>query len=188
MQRQFRLCAVIWTAAWTVILSSLTSSTTGLKPTTEEITEIAAVLVREGEIKDSFQTYVNPHKPIPPEITELTGISDETVADAPDLPEALDKFFAFMGDRVLVAHNAGFDLSFLKAACKKLDIEREFTYIDTLEMSRIMLPHLSRFKLNILAKELQVVVRASPRKRRCRRAWTYLGQTARQAQTRAARE
>lgn len=130
--------------------------TTGLKPTTEEITEIAAVLVREGEIKDSFQTYVNPHKPIPPEITELTGISDETVADAPDLPEALDKFFAFMGDRVLVAHNAGFDLSFLKAACKKLDIEREFTYIDTLEMSRIMLPHLSRFKLNILAKELQV--------------------------------
>lgn len=130
--------------------------TTGLKPATEEITEIAAVLVREGEIKDSFQTYVNPHKPIPPEITELTGISDETVADAPELPEALDKFFAFMGDRVLVAHNAGFDLSFLKAACKKLDIEREFTYIDTLEMSRIMLPHLSRFKLNILAKELQV--------------------------------
>ncbi len=130
--------------------------TTGLKPATEEITEIAAVLVREGEIKDSFQTYVNPHKPIPPEITELTGISDETVADAPDLREALDKFFAFMGDRVLVAHNAGFDLSFLKAACKKLDIEREFTYIDTLEMSRIMLPHLSRFKLNILAKELQV--------------------------------
>lgn len=130
--------------------------TTGLKPATEEITEIAAVLVREGEIKDSFQTYVNPHKPIPPEITELTGISDETVADAPDLPEALDKFFAFMGDRVLVAHNAGFDLSFLKAACKKLEIEREFTYIDTLEMSRIMLPHLSRFKLNILAKELQV--------------------------------
>lgn len=130
--------------------------TTGLKPATEKITEIAAVLVREGEIKDSFQTYVNPHKPIPPEITELTGISDETVADAPDLPEALDKFFAFMGDRVLVAHNAGFDLSFLKAACKKLDIEREFTYIDTLEMSRIMLPHLSRFKLNILAKELQV--------------------------------
>ncbi len=130
--------------------------TTGLKPATEEITEIAAVLVREGEIRDSFQTYVNPHKPIPPEITELTGISDETVADAPDLPEALDKFFAFLGDRVLVAHNAGFDLSFLKAACKRLEIEREFTYIDTLEMSRIMLPHLNRFKLNILAKELQV--------------------------------
>ena len=130
--------------------------TTGLKPTTEEITEIAAVLVREGEIRDSFQTYVNPHKPISPEITELTGISDETVADAPDLPEALDKFFAFLGDRVLVAHNAGFDLSFLKAACKRLEIEREFTYIDTLEMSRIMLPHLNRFKLNILAKELQV--------------------------------
>ena len=130
--------------------------TTGLKPQTEEITEIAAVLVCEGEIKDSFQTYVNPHKPIPPEITELTGISDETVADAPELSEAIARFFDFMGDRVLVAHNAGFDLSFLKAACRKLGIEREFTYIDTLEMSRILLPNLSRYKLNILAKELAV--------------------------------
>lgn len=130
--------------------------TTGLKPATEEITEIAAVLVREGEIRDSFQTYVNPHKPIPPEITELTGISDETVADAPDLPEALEQFFAFAGDRVLVAHNAGFDLAFLKEACKRLSIDRTFTYIDTLELSRIMLPHLNRFKLNVLAKELQV--------------------------------
>ena len=130
--------------------------TTGLKPQTEEITEIAAVLVCEGEIKDSFQTYVNPHKPIPPEITELTGISDETVADAPELSEAIARFFDFMGERVLVAHNAGFDLSFLKAACRKLGIEREFTYIDTLEMSRILLPNLSRYKLNILAKELAV--------------------------------
>ena len=74
----------------------------------------------------------------------------------PTCPKRWTSSLRCMGDRVLVAHNAGFDLSFLKAACKKLDIEREFTYIDTLEMSRIMLPHLSRFKLNILAKELQV--------------------------------
>ena len=130
--------------------------TTGLKPATEEITEIAAVLVRGGEIKDSFQTYVNPHKPIPAEITDLTGITDEMVASAPDLPEALERFFAFSGERVLVAHNAGFDLSFLKAACRKLAIERTFTYIDTLEMSRILLPDLSRYKLNVLAKHLAV--------------------------------
>ena len=130
--------------------------TTGLKPTTEEITEIAAVLVRDGEIRDSFQTYVNPHKPIPPEITELTGISDDTVRDAPELSDAIARFLEFAGNRVLVAHNAGFDMSFLKAACSRLSIEREFTYIDTLDLSRILLSHLNRFKLNILAKELQV--------------------------------
>lgn len=71
--------------------------TTGLKPATEEITEIAAVLVRDGQIIDSFQTYVNPHKHIPAEITELTGISDETVAGAPELSEAGPKFLAFGG-------------------------------------------------------------------------------------------
>ena len=132
--------------------------TTGLNPANEEITEIAAVRMVEGEIRDSFQTYVNPHKPIPAEITELTGISDEIVADAPDLDEAVPKFLAWAGEGQypLVAHNAGFDMGFLRTACKRLGIEREFTSIDTLEMSRLMLPHLHKFKLNILAKELQV--------------------------------
>lgn len=130
--------------------------TTGLKPSTEEITEIAAVLVRDGQIIDSFQTYVNPHKPIPPEITELTGISDETVRDAPDLADAVPRFLEFAGERPLIAHNAGFDMSFLNAATKRLGIERAFTSIDTLEMSRILLPHLNKHKLNVLAKELAV--------------------------------
>ncbi len=132
--------------------------TTGLNPASEEITEIAAVRVVEGEIRDSFQTYVNPHKPIPLEITELTGISDETVADAPDLDKAVPEFLAWAGEGQypLVAHNAGFDMGFLRTACQRLGIEREFTSIDTLEMSRLMLPHMHKFKLNILAKELQV--------------------------------
>lgn len=132
--------------------------TTGLNPASEEITEIAAVRVVEGEIRDSFQTYVNPHKPIPPEITELTGISDETVADAPDLDKAVPEFLAWAGEGQypLVAHNAGFDMGFLRTACQRLGIEREFTSIDTLEMSRLMLPHMHKFKLNILAKELKV--------------------------------
>ena len=132
--------------------------TTGLNPASEEITEIAAVRVVEGEIRDSFQTYVNPHKPIPAEITELTGISDETVADAPDLDKAVPEFLAWAGEGryPLVAHNAGFDMGFLRTACQRLGIEREFTSIDTLEMSRLMLPHMHKFKLNILAKELQV--------------------------------
>lgn len=132
--------------------------TTGLNPASEEITEIAAVRVVEGEIRDSFQTYVNPHKPIPAEITELTGISDETVADAPDLDKAVPEFLAWAGEGQypLVAHNAGFDMGFLRTACQRLGIEREFTSIDTLEMSRLMLSHMHKFKLNILAKELQV--------------------------------
>ena len=132
--------------------------TTGLNPASEEITEIAAVRVVEGEIRDSFQTYVNPQKPIPAEITELTGISDETVADAPDLDKAVPEFLAWAGEgqHPLVAHNAGFDMGFLRTACQRLGIEREFTSIDTLEMSRLMLPHMHKFKLNILAKELQV--------------------------------
>ena len=132
--------------------------TTGLNPASEEITEIAAVRVVEGEIRDSFQTYVNPHKPIPAGITELTGISDETVADAPDLDKAVPEFLAWAGEGQypLVAHNAGFDMVFLRTACQRLGIEREFTSIDTLEMSRLMLPHMHKFKLNILAKELQV--------------------------------
>ncbi|MDY3618654.1 PolC-type DNA polymerase III [Agathobaculum sp.] len=132
--------------------------TTGLNPASEEITEIAAVRVVGGEIRDSFQTYVNPHKPIPEEITKLTGISDETVADAPELREAVPKFLAWAGEGAypLVAHNAGFDMGFLRAACKRLAHEPTFTSIDTLEMSRLMLPHLHKFKLNILAKELQV--------------------------------
>lgn len=132
--------------------------TTGLNPASEEITEIAAVRVVDGAIQDAFQTYVNPHKPIPEEITKLTGISDETVANAPELAEAVPKFLAWAGEGKypLVAHNAGFDMGFLRTACKRLAIEREFTAIDTLEMSRLMLPHLHKFKLNILAKELAV--------------------------------
>lgn len=130
--------------------------TTGLKPKEEEITEIAAVLVENGQVIDSFQTYVNPHKPIPPKITELTGISDATVAEGPELRDALNCFFSFCEDLPLVAHNAGFDMSFLQAACRRLDIQKEFTSIDTLEMSRLLLPELSKYKLNVLAKELKV--------------------------------
>ncbi len=131
--------------------------TTGLNPAEEEITEIAAVRVTEGEIRDSFQTYVNPHKPIPEEITKLTGISDETVKGAPELSDALPKFLAWAGggEYPMVAHNAGFDMGFLRAACGRFGIEREFTSIDTVQMAKMMLPQLTKFKLNIVAKELK---------------------------------
>ncbi len=132
------------------------TETTGLRPEHEEMTEIAAVKVKNGEVIAEFQTYINPHKPIPREITELTGISDETVADAPELSEALSAFLEFAGDLPLVAHNAGFDMAFVRKACERLNIEREFTYIDTVEMARILFPEMSRVKLNVLAKALKV--------------------------------
>ncbi len=132
------------------------TETTGLRPDMEEITEIAAVKVRNGEILEEFQTYVNPHKPIPENITELTGISDETVANAPELSEALPAFLEFVGDLPLVAHNAGFDMAFVRKGCERLGILREFTAIDTVEMSRILFPDMARHKLNVLAKALKV--------------------------------
>ena len=132
------------------------TETTGLRPDSEEITEIAAVKVRDGEIIDEFQTYVNPHKPIPPNITELTGISDETVREAPELSEALPAFLDFAGGLPLVAHNAGFDMAFIRKGCDSLGIQREFTSIDTVEMSRILFPDMAKVKLNVLAKALKV--------------------------------
>ena len=132
------------------------TETTGLRPDSEEITEIAAIKVRDGEIIDEFQTYVNPHKPIPPNITELTGISDETVREAPELAEALPAFLDFAGGLPLVAHNAGFDMAFIRKGCDSLGIQREFTSIDTVEMSRILFPDMAKVKLNVLAKALKV--------------------------------
>lgn len=130
--------------------------TTGLRASEEEITEIAAVKIRDGELLEEFHTYVNPHKPIPHDITELTGITDEMVASAPDLSEAIQAFFAFVQDLPLVAHNAGFDTGFLKVACERLNLPYSYTSIDTVEMSRLLFPGLKKHKLNILAKELKV--------------------------------
>ena len=78
--------------------------TTGLNPASERLTEIGAVLLANGEVKDSFDTFVNPERPIPPEITKLTSITDEMVQDAPKEEEALRQFLAFAGDRPLIAH------------------------------------------------------------------------------------
>lgn len=128
--------------------------TTGLKIDTNGITEIAAVMIKNGQTEREFHTYINPHIPIPGEITELTGISDDTVKDAPDIEDALPEFLEFVGDRPLAAHNAKFDMGFIEHFCQKCGIKKTFTYIDTLPMSRAMLPHLSKHKLNIVAKEV----------------------------------
>ncbi|MFR6475035.1 MAG: exonuclease domain-containing protein [Faecalibacterium sp.] len=115
------------------------TETTGLDPGVEYLTEIGAVIVRNGEVVEEFDTFVKPGKPITPKITELTGITNEMVADAPGEKEALEAFLRFADGRILVAHNAhAFDIRFLKAAAKRSGISFEPTYIDTLTMAQAM--------------------------------------------------
>ncbi|MBQ7171304.1 MAG: PolC-type DNA polymerase III [Clostridia bacterium] len=128
------------------------TETTGLSPITCALTEIGAVLISGGEVVDRFSTYVDPEMPIPAEITALTGISDETVKGAPKAPEALERFFAFAGDRILVAHNANFDISFLRAVCDRERRKFPYTYLDTLALSRYLNPELKRHSQERLAE------------------------------------
>ena len=130
--------------------------TTGLSAKLDGITEIAATVLRGGELAETFHTYVNPERPIPEKITQLTGISNATVANAPKLEEALRAFLEFADHRVLAAHNADFDVGFLKAACERLHIDYEFVYLDSLAMARALLPNLDKHKLNIVASALKL--------------------------------
>ncbi len=130
--------------------------TTGLYKKTCKIIEIAAAILRNGEICEKFQTYVNPRCAIPEKITELTGITNGMVAEAPTIEKALSDFLAFAGDRPFAAHNADFDIGFISQACSELGIEREFNYIDTLELSRRMLPDIKNHKLDTVAKALKL--------------------------------
>lgn len=131
--------------------------TTGLSPKKERITEIGAVRVRDGQVLEHFDTFVNPQMPIPEKITELTGITDAMVQDAPLEKEALEQFFAFCGENpVLVAHNAGFDMGFLRAAAERSSLPCEMTYIDTVPMCRSMLKDIKDAKLDTVAKYLKL--------------------------------
>jgi len=130
--------------------------TTGLSAARDRLTEIGAVKLQGGAVVEEFSTFVNPKRKIPPRITDLTGITDAMVANAPEEANAVRDFLNFCGDSVLVAHNAGFDVSFLKAACERLGLERVFRSIDTLPLARRLLPGLKNYKLDTVAKHLNL--------------------------------
>ncbi len=130
--------------------------TTGFSPVSNRIIEIGAVRVEKGSIVDRFSVFVNPQVPIPFKIEQLTGINDGMVVDAETIEEVLPKFLEFSEGAVMVAHNAGFDMSFIIENCKRQGIEREFTYVDTVGMARMLLPGLNRFKLDTVAKALNI--------------------------------
>lgn len=130
--------------------------TTGFSAIRDKIIEIGAVKVENGEITDRFSAFVNPKIPIPFEITRLTSITDQMVLDAPDIETVLPQFLEFVGDAVLVAHNASFDVGFLEQNMRYQDMEPDFTSVDTVALARILLPTLSKFKLNVVANALHI--------------------------------
>ena len=130
--------------------------TTGLNAMNDRMTEIGAVIFSGGEIKAEFNTFVNPQRHIPPDITQLTGIRDSDVADAPLEKEAMEMFLKFAGNRPLVAHNAHFDVGFMAAASNRCGLKFSPVFLDTLALSQALLPELKRFKLDIVSNHLNL--------------------------------
>ncbi len=130
--------------------------TTGFSPQKNEIIEIGAVKVKDGQIIDRFSTFINPRVPIPARITELTSITDEMVMGSRGIKEILPEFLDFIGSAMVVAHNAGFDTGFIKEKAKKLGINVDLTIVDTMGMGRIALPTLKNHKLDTLCDALNI--------------------------------
>ena len=130
--------------------------TTGLMPRTDTIIEIGAVIMKEGRELDRFQTFVDPGRRLSREVSELTGITDDMLRGAPKIQEVLPKLLEFVGDRPLVAHNARFDCAFVTQACRQQGIKYNMTAVDTLILSQNLLPHLNKYKLDLVAKEFDL--------------------------------
>ena len=130
--------------------------TTGLSSQNDTIIEIGAVVMKNGQETDRFQTFVDPGRKLEKKIIDLTGITDDMLVGAPKIGEVMPKFLEFVGDRVLVAHNADFDVGFVRAECRRLGLAFNPTSADTLILSQNLLQHLNKFKLNIVADALSL--------------------------------
>lgn len=130
--------------------------TTGFSPVMNRIIEIGAVRVENGQITDRFSAFVNPEVPIPFEIEKLTGINDGMVLDADTIEAVLPRFLEFVGDAALVAHNANFDVGFIKENAKRQNIPVDFTYVDTVGMARTLLTGQAKYTLDAVAKTLKI--------------------------------
>ena len=130
--------------------------TTGLNSREDKIIEIGAVVMKDGKEIDRFQTFVDPHQKLENVTTELTGITDTMLKGAPSIEEILPKFIEFVGDRVLVAHNADFDTGFIQSACKNQNLPYDFTSVDTLALSMVLMTQMKRYKLNLVADALNL--------------------------------
>lgn len=137
--------------------------TTGFSPTTEKITEIGVMKVKEGKVIDSFSCFVNPEKPIPPRVVEVTNITDDMVKDAETIDKVFPKLMKFIEGSVLVAHNASFDIGFLKHVAKELGYDFDFTYLDTLTLAQDLFPDYKSYKLGRIAKNLDIKVEVAHR-------------------------
>ncbi len=137
--------------------------TTGLSFRTEKITEVGIMKIKNGEIIDSFETFVNPEKPIPYKVVEVTKITDDMVKDAPKIEEVFPKILEFIKDSVLVAHNADFDIGFLKHNAQELGYEFNYTYIDTLRLAKDLFPEYKKYKLGLIAENLGIKVEVAHR-------------------------
>ena len=130
--------------------------TTGLSSLHDTIIEIGAAIMKGNEVLSTFQTFVDPHRPLQPKIVDLTGINDQMLAGQPDISEAMPKFLEYVGSRPLCAHNADFDIGFVTAACERLGLPFHPTYVDTLILAQNLMPELGKYKLNIVADALSL--------------------------------
>ena len=130
--------------------------TTGLSKETDVITEIGAVVLDHGEVKERFQTFVDPQRKLAPNIVQLTGITDEMLVGAPSQAEAIQAFLDFAAGRPLAAHNAEFDIGFIRTGCQRYGIEFQPTFLDTLPLAQNLLPELSKYKLDVVCRHLNL--------------------------------
>lgn len=137
--------------------------TTGLSYRTEKITEIGVMKIKNGEVIDTFSCFVNPEKHIPEKVTDVTNITDDMVKDADTIDVVLPKLLEFFGDSVLVAHNADFDIGFLKFNANILGLEFNNTYLDTLKLAKMLFPDYKKYKLGIIAEKLGIKVEVAHR-------------------------